>query len=141
MELTPRGQLGSVWAGNGEGGALGGLHVGWAGALLPFNHSPVTCPKREAKAACPHPCTLGRGLGMSWGRAGAWGGLMLPPQDAGRGSWSTLGSAKPSWLTLIKSHHFGFLLCQKRIRTSWQIILKISTQWGASLNGWLMVAG
>lgn len=22
--------------------------------LLPFNHIPVTCPKREAEAACPH---------------------------------------------------------------------------------------
>lgn len=49
------GQLERVWAGNGEGGALGGLCSGWAGALLPFNHSPVTCPKREAAAACPYP--------------------------------------------------------------------------------------
>lgn len=67
-----RGQLQKVWAGNEEGKALGGPRLGWAGALLPFNHSPVTCPRREAEAACPHSRTLGKGLGVPWGRVGAW---------------------------------------------------------------------
>ena len=51
----PHSQLGRVWVGNGEGEALRGPRLGWAGALLPLNHSPVAYPKRKAEAAWPHP--------------------------------------------------------------------------------------
>lgn len=74
-------QLGRVWAGNGEGGALGGQHPGWAGALLLFNHSPVTCPERETKAACPHLLYPRKGS-----RDAPWGG-----QEPGEPSLSPSG--------------------------------------------------
>lgn len=60
--------LGWEWGGWGPRGPASG----WAGALLLFNHSPVTCPERETKAACPHPQYPRKGS-----RVALWGGASL----------------------------------------------------------------
>lgn len=115
--------LGWEWGGWGPRGPASG----WAGALLLFNHSPVTCSERETKAACPHPQYPRKGS-----RVALWGGLRSPLRDARLGSWRIWGSAEPSRVTSIKSYHLGFLLPR---------LVSGLAQGGASLRGWRLVAG
>lgn len=70
--------LGWEWGGWGPWGTA----PGWAGALLPFNHSPVTCPKREAKAACPQTLCAREGVGIpGGGQELVVGGTSITMQD------------------------------------------------------------